>query len=274
MMERCVQKKVGILGCGAIGTETAKALCSEFKEKAVLHAICDTDSTAVRLFYDNIGRKIQVLEIDELCKQVDMVVEAASSDIVPELIRLAEKHSADVLVMSVGGLLGEEEHIANLKRKGLHLYIPSGAVSGLDALKAGMMGQVDVVQLTTKKPVEGLRGAPYLEENGIDLDSIMDQQVIFEGNACEAIRAFPKNINVAATVSLAGIGLDKTQVKVLVSPKFRRNSHELYVKGSFGTLRCITENVPSPSNPKTSYLAALSCMAILRKVLEGMEIGT
>lgn len=97
---------------------------------------------------------------------------------------------------------------------------------------------------------------------------------MYEGPAREAVRKFPANVNVAATLSLAGIGLDKTKVKIVADPEVKNNIHEISVQGDFGELKTRVENVPSPQNPKTSYLAALSAIATLKKITDGVEIGT
>ena len=266
--------KVGIVGCGAIGSETAKAIDAGLSEKAELVGLCDIDRNASKKLKTELKNEVNIYELDELCKHSDLVVEAACAEMVPLLLKLAVQNYCDVLIVSVGGLIDHEPAIAELKESGKHLYIPSGAVGGLDTLKAGMASKVYSVEIITRKPVKGLYGAPYIIDKGIDLDSISGQQVIFEGTAREAIKVFPKNVNVAVTVSLAGLGPDRTKIRIITSPDFDRNSHEVVVEGDFGRLSCKTENVPFPSNPKTSYLAALSCIATLKKVLEGIEIGT
>jgi len=147
-------------------------------------------------------------------------------------------------------------------------------VLGLDGVKAARLGAITEVTLTTRKPPAGLKGAPYIEEKGIDLDAIKDEELIFEGAAGEAIKAFPKNVNVSATLSLAGIGAEKTKVRIICSPKYVRNSHEIELKGEAGTFFIRAENVPSPDNPKTSYLAVLSALATLKGIASAVRVGT
>ena len=128
--------------------------------------------------------------------------------------------------------------------------------------------------LTTRKPPEGLKGAPYVIRHNINLGKIKSEKVLFEGDAFRAMEGFPANINVAATLSLCGIGPGKTRVKIIASPSIKRNIHEIEVEGSFGKLVTRTENIPSPDNPKTSYMAILSAMATLDGILESVTIGT
>ncbi|MBA7660637.1 L-aspartate dehydrogenase [subsurface metagenome] len=176
--------------------------------------------------------------------------------------------------MSVGGLLGNEDLLDLAKKKDCKIYLPSGALAGLDGVKSASVGRIDSITLTTRKPPEGLKGAPYIIRNKIDLDAIIKETVIFEGSANEAVEGFPKNINVSAALSLAGIGAEKTRVRIIADPNLKRNIHEVEVKGEFGRLVSRTENLPSPKNPKTSYLACLSAIATLKGIVSSIKIGT
>jgi len=179
------------------------------------------------------------------------------------------------MVMSAGGIAGDYLSISSLARKtGSKVYLPSGAVCGIDGVKAAMLGGIKTAELTTRKPPAALKGAPFIDKHGIDLDAINSETTIFEGSAREAIEGFPANINVSCTLSMAGIGIDKTKIKIITSPDYKSNSHEIVVEGEFGKLTARTENVPSPANPKTSYLAALSAIATLRQIVEPLKIGT
>ncbi|MBI4708486.1 MAG: DUF108 domain-containing protein, partial [Candidatus Omnitrophica bacterium] len=153
------------------------------------------------------------------------------------------------------------------------IYLPSGAICGLDGVKSASLGRIDKVTLTTRKPPRSLEGAPYLVSKGINLSQIKQETLLFEGTAEEAIRGFPQNVNVCATLSIAGIGPEKTRVKIITSPFYTSNIHEVEAEGAFGRLTVRTENVPSPQNPKTSYLAALSAIATLKQILEPVKIG-
>ena len=145
----------------------------------------------------------------------------------------------------------------------------------MDGVKSARIGEVSKVTLTTRKPPQGLKGAPYVVENNIDLDAIMEERVIFDGTAEEAVSGFPKNINVSAILSIAGVGPKKTLVRIITSPEYTVNSHEIEVEGAFGRLVSRTENVPFPDNPKTSFLAALSAVATLKQLLdESVKVGT
>ena len=143
------------------------------------------------------------------------------------------------------------------RRTGCRLYVPSGAVAGLDGIKSAVIGEVAHVTHTTRKPQVGLEGAPYLVERGISLAGLKEEREVFSGSAREACRGFPANVNVTAAVSLAGIGPDQTRVKIFAVPGLVRNCHDIDVEGEFGKLHVHIENVPS-ENPKTGKLTALS----------------
>lgn len=266
--------KVGIVGCGTIGRALAEAIEERFSKKAQLAALCDVDQGKARRLAGSLKSGPSVVELEELIQGSDLVVEAASAAISGEVVRKAIAAAKDVMVMSVGGLLEEGGLFEEARRRGRRIYIPSGALCGLDGVKSASGAKVEKVTLTIKKPPESLAGAPYLAEKGIDLRGIKEETVLFEGSAREAVKGFPKNVNVAATLSLAGIGPEKTRVRIITSPNCQANVHEVEVEGEFGRLVARTENVPSPQNPQTSFLAVLSAIATLDSILDEVKIGT
>lgn len=267
--------KIGIIGCGTIGAEIAKACQNRLKARMELVAVCDTDQKKAELFNGSLKKKVRILKIDELLRKSDLVVEAASAHVSGDVLKRCVKINRDCLIMSVGGLLGKESLLESARRKGARVYIPSGALCGIDALKAASAGgRIDNVTLTTRKPPKGLEGAPYLKETGLNLSNIKTEAVVFEGSAYEAVRGFPQNINVSAVLSLAGLGPRKTLVKIVTSPEYTRNVHEVEITGSFGRIITRTENIPSKANPKTSELAILSAIATLESIANSVRIGT
>lgn len=265
--------RVGIVGCGVIGSELAQAIDKEIRE-AQLVALTDIDEKKSKELVNLLKEKPEILSLDELIKRSDLIIEAASKDLVPSLARKVIDQGRDIMIMSVGGLLGNEDLLDLAKKKDCKIYLPSGALAGLDGVKSASVGRIDSITLTTRKPPEGLKGAPYIIRNKIDLDAIIKETVIFEGSANEAVEGFPKNINVSAALSLAGIGAEKTRVRIIADPNLKRNIHEVEVKGEFGRLVSRTENLPSPKNPKTSYLACLSAIATLKGIVSSIKIGT
>lgn len=266
--------KVGIVGCGSIGGLLARACEKGLKDKVTIAGICDMDRERASSLKRKLGTGAPVLSLERLIKRSDLVVEAASAGASAEIAKKAISCGKDIMVMSTGGLLGKAGLFREAARKGCRVYIPSGAICGLDGVKAAAMGRIRSVTLTTRKPSRGLEGAPYIKRRKIDLKAIKKEKLIFKGSANEAVKAFPKNINVSAVLSLAGIGARKTRVRIIVSPKSSRNVHEIELEGDFGRAHMRCENVPSRDNPKTSMLASLSAIATLRGIVESVRIGT
>jgi len=265
--------KTGIIGCGSIGS----FLCRNLPDipGLTLWAVADIQPDAAYTLAGSLSISPQVLPVEDLLAGADLVVEAAGPDAVPEILKKTLSRGKQVVILSVGGIFSVDfDYLALAKEKGGRVYFPSGAVGALDALKAANVGEVKAVTLTTRKPPSALVGAPYLEEQSISLDNLTEPREIFCGKAADAIRGFPKNINVAASLSLAGIGLSKTEVRIVADPEARFNSHEVVVEGDSGKISCCTENRPSPDNPKTSYLAALSALALIRELVSPCRIGT
>ncbi len=214
-------------------------------------------------------------DVRSAMKDSDLVIEAASHSAVREYGPEALRMGKDLMIMSVGALSDEslrKELFSLASHNRGRIYAPSGAVFGTSGLGAASMAGIDEVVLETTKPPAGLRNVDYLKKKGIDVNSITERTLVFEGGAEEAAKAFPKNVNVSATLSLAGIGFNRTKVRVFVDPDIERNTHIVRIKGDFGEALCRVENVPS-SNPGTSYLAALSAVATLRKIVSGIWIG-
>jgi len=267
--------KIGLVGCGTIGSEIAKAVDKDFKNRADLVAISDIDAGKAAFLRRQLKKKPAIVNIDELIKKSGLIIEAASAKISGQVAKKAILGKKDVIIMSVGGVVNNYADLFNLaKRKASKIYLPSGAICGLDGVKSASLGKIHKAELTTRKRPLALMGAPFIKKNKIDLTKIKSEKVIFNGSAKEAIAGFPKNINVSCALSLAGIGPQRTKVKIIVSPNYTKNMHEIQIEGEFGKLITKTENVPSPNNPKTSYLAVLSAIRTLKQVLDPVKIGT
>ncbi len=255
--------RVGLVGCGNIGEALCRAIAAG-DISAEVTALTDQDAERAERLRAEFAPGAAICALDENAARVDLLVECAVGAVVPAVLDAAQRHGRDCLIMSLGGLVGALDALEVACAAGVNVRIPSGAICGLDGLRAAREGGLSRVRLTTRKPPAGLRGAPHVESAGVNLDALTEATTIFEGAAREAIQAFPKNVNVAAALSLAGIGLDRTEVRVIADPTSGVNSHEVEADGAFGRLRTVTENVPSPANPKTSYLASLSACAELR----------
>jgi aspartate dehydrogenase len=260
-------KKIGIIGCGTIGTGIAEFIQANLYIKARVVALCDIDSKKAESLSKKIKPHPVVTTIDNLIKKSDLIIEAASAKISGIIAEKSVFAGKDVLIMSTGGLLKKTSLFEKAKSKGCSIYIPSGAICGLDGLRSAGIGRITRVNLTTRKPPRGLKGAPYLKEKNIDIEGIDKETLVYSGNAEEAIKYFPQNVNVAATLSILGIGPRRTNVRIIASPAYTKNIHEVEVEGEFGRLFTRTENVPSKNNPKTSQLAIFSALAKLKEVL-------
>ncbi len=263
--------KVGLLGVGAIGQILAGALDAE-PSRAVLVGIADQDWPRAEKFAEQLKTRPAVVELDELVRRSDLIIEAASQAALPEVVPRALRAQKDLMVMSVGGLLENEEWFAEAERQGCRIYIPSGAIAGLDGLRAAAMGRLSLVILTSRKPVAALRGAKYVTERRIDLDRLKEETVLFEGPPEDVCRAFPSTSNVAASLRLAAGKAAEIRVRVIAVPGGTENVHEIQAVGDFGRFRIVLENVPLPANPRTSRLAALSALATLDEIVRTQRV--
>ena len=267
--------KIGLVGCGAIGMEIARAI-DRGDIAADLVAVFDRNEERAKELVKGLETKPVLSDLEDLVERSDIVVEAASQRAVPSVAKATLERGRDLMIMSVGALLdgGLFRMVEGLARdNGCRVYLPSGAISGLDGLKSAGAGRIDLVTLTTTKNPKGFLGAPYIEEKKIDLAAISEPTVIFEGPAEEAVRAFPANVNVAATLSLTARG-SRVMVRIVADPNIDVNIHQITAEGDFGRITTRVENVPSPRNPKTSHLAALSAIATLQSIAEPVKIGT
>lgn len=265
---------VGIIGCGAIGSEIAEAI-EEIEEIEVVYLL-DHSYEISKQLSSSLRKVIPSKSIDDFIDDVSLVIEAASQKAVKTYaIRILEK-GKDLMIMSVGALVDEDfyKKIKNLaKENNCKIYIPSGAVSGIDGINS-VSSKIDEILLISKKPPKSLKNIKYLKDKEIELERMTKPTILFEGSAKDVVKIFPKNINVAATVSLAGIGFEKTKVRVIADPNAKLISHNIVVKGDFGEMEIKVKNVPSPSNPETSYLAVLSAIKTLKKIVNNFQIGT
>lgn len=257
----------------------AKALDSGVLDGLELKIVYDRDVEKAWKLANSLKCKPRIASnISEVLEgDVELVVEAASQDAVREYGLSIIEAGKNLMVMSVGALadleLYEKLRDAASRRK-VEILIPSGAIAGLDAVKAAGMAKINSVTLTSRKPPKVFVDNPYVKSKGVDLNRLTEPAVLYEGPALEACKLFPSSINVAATLSLASIGPEKVKVKIIADPRVSGNIHEVVVEGEFGKLCCITENKPTPENPKTSFLASLSALAMLKKTVEWVHIGT
>ncbi len=219
-----------------------------------------------------------VTTLDELLAQKpDVVVEAASHDAVRDFgVTLLQKGIA--LIVLSGGALCDDALRAQLEaaamQTGALLYVPSGGICGLDALKTMCIAGVDEVMIVVTKPPAAWKGIAYVEQQGFKLDGMTGPLTLFDGSAREGVPLFPANVNIAAVLSLAGVGFDKTRLKVVADPALTLNTHYITLRGKTGNVSIKLESVPAPENPKTSWLACYSALAALKYAKSPVRYGT
>lgn len=207
----------------------------------------------------------------------DVVIEAASHDAVREhLVKLLSARIA-VIVLSGGALVDDRLRAAAeaaAQANGAQLYVPSGGIGALDALKAACIAGVDEASIQVAKPPAAWKKIDYVDALGIDLDGLREALVLFDGSAREGVPHFPQNVNIAAVLAMAGIGFDRTRLKVVADPGLTHNTHTIRIRGASGTITIVLENVPAPENPKTAWLACYSALAALKLMNSKVRYGT
>jgi aspartate dehydrogenase len=262
---------VGIIGCGAMGSEICRALSGDSFPGELL--LLDRHLDRAQHLADISAAATAVASLQQIVEGSDLVVECASVQAARDIALSVLKKGKGLMILSVGALVDADfrQSITEAARANkCCVYIPSGAIGGIDALLAASQGAINRVTLTTTKPSKGLETAPYVLENDVNLTR---SGLIFEGTADEAIAGFPQNINVSATLALAGVGFEKTIVRIAVDPSYTHNVHVVEVEGEFGTFTARFENVPT-ENKRTSKLAAYSAVATLKRIIDPVKLGT
>ena len=268
--------KIGIVGCGAIGSSLAKEIATNFRKYATLSALYDIRLEKAQSLSRKITKntKLSVGSLGILIKKSDLVIEASAAGAAWEITRKSISARRKVMVMSVGGMVGHlDDLFTQAAKNNTQAYFPSGAISGIDALKAADIAGIKKVILTTRKHPNAFSGVDYVAKK-FKLLGLKKDKVLFTGSASGAVKYFPQNINVAAILGLAGIGMHKTKVRIIASPYVTKNIHEILIESKAAKIFTRTENVLHPQNPKTSFLAVLSAIATLKQILQPVKIGT
>lgn len=252
-------EKIGIAGIGAIGSAVARALTSEKGIKGMRLECISDPYTENHFGVDNVS-------FDALTERSDLIIECLPAAVVPELAKIVFDAGKDIIFISAASLLIHPEVLKGLHVSKSRAYLPSGALCGLDGVVGMREMGITSSKIASTKPPKGFTGAPYVVENDIDLEGISEKTRIFEGNAFDAAKGFPANVNVAASLSLAGIPAEDTRVEIWADPDAVSNTHEITVKSDYSTLVSRIENAPDPANPKSSALAAQSIVATLRNM--------
>ncbi len=264
---------VAIGGYGAIGEAVARKLDAGV-EGLKLVGVSARDAAKAEARVAKLKRPAPVVPLDKLAELADVVVECAPAAIFLDIARPALAAGRIFMPLSVGALLLNLDLVDLARKSGGRIIVPTGALLGLDAVRAAAEGTIASAKIVTRKPPKGLAGAPYLVEHGIALDDLKAPLKVFDGTARDGARGFPANVNVAAALSLAGIGPDRTRLEVWADPGVTRNVHRIEVEADSARLSMQIENIPSADNPRTGRITALSVVAALRGLVAPLKVGT
>ncbi len=264
---------VGIGGLGAIGLPVARALDAGI-HGLELAAVSARDRDKAARNMADFAKPVPVIGLAELAGRAQIVVECAPAAVFAEVAEPAVEAGRTLVSVSCGALLERMDLIERARETGARNVIPTGALLGLDAVRAAAEGKVHSVRMVTRKPPGSLAGAPYLVEHGIDVDALSAPLKVFEGSAREGARGFPANVNVAAALSLAGVGPDETRLEIWADPAQTRNSHKIVVEAEAARFEMSIESVPTEENPRTGKLTPLSVIATLRGLTAPLRVGT
>jgi aspartate dehydrogenase len=264
---------VGIGGLGAIGLHLARAL-DQGVEGLRLVAVAARDQAKARRGLEGFRSQPELVDLPELARLADVVVEAAPAAVFEQIAIGAIEAGRIFVPSSVGALLPRMHLVERARATGARIIVPTGALLGLDAVRAAAEGEVASVTIETRKPPRGLAGAPYLEQHGIDVAAIATPTLVFKGNAFDAAQGFPANVNVAAALALAGIGPQRTMVEIWADTNVTRNTHTIRVEAASARLTMTIENVPSEENPRTGRITPLSILACLRGLTSTLKVGS
>jgi aspartate dehydrogenase len=214
------------------------------------------------------------MPLAELAQVCDVVVECAPAAVFSQVAEPTVRLGKVLITVSVGGLLDNWHLVEMAKTTGARINVPSGAILGLDAVRAAALGEIKHVSMVTRKPPAALAGAPHIQSNKIDLDSIDQPLKVFEGSAREGVEAFPANVNVAAALGLAGVGPERTRLEIWADPGISRNTHTITVESDSARLELKIENIPTAENPGTGRIVVLSTLAALKRLVDPLTVGT
>ena len=261
-------KKVGIIGVGYIGNTIIEALVEGKVENAVVQAVYDIDKEKVVKIKEEYP-SIRVMESITDFLDCDIVIECAVQKVVSQIFDSVIKTEKYFVPMSVGAFLTFPELYSKyqkLSEKKKHkILLPAGAIGGFDCIDTLKIIGVKNAKIQTRKPNRAFRNNQYIEANNIKL-SENSSIVVFKGSAKLATTYFPRSVNVAARLALSTLGPEKTLVEIIADPTISKNIHTIEIESDVGKYNFTFENNPSPTNPKTSWLAALSAIYAIKVI--------
>jgi aspartate dehydrogenase len=265
--------KVGIAGLGTIGFKVAKAL-DDGIEGLELAAVTSGDTAKAEGRLATLKTPVPVVDAAALAESCDVIVECVPKAVFMEIAEPALKAGRTFITVSGAGILANPQVEQMARDHGAQIILATGALLGLDAVRAAAEGHVNEVRMITRKPPNALKGAPYLVQNDISVDNLNGPRKVFEGTAREGAMGFPANVNVAAALGLAGVGADETKLEIWADPALDRNTHTIRVDADSARFELSIENVQSEENPGTGKITALSVIACLRSLTQTLRVGT
>jgi aspartate dehydrogenase len=263
---------VGIAGLGAVGLDVARRLLAGVPG-LTLTAIAVRDAEKAKRVLPQAGGDVPICSFAELADRCDVVVEGLPPALFREIALPVIEKGKIFMPLSVAQLLQHDDLVERAKKTGARIVVPTGALLGLDAVRAAAEGTINSVTMVTRKPPAGLEGAPHLVHNGISVAGLTEAKKVFDGTAREGARGFPANVNVAAALSLAGVGPDRTRLEIWADPGVTRNTHTIKVDADTMRFSMTIENVPS-ENPRTGRNVAPSTVAALRGLVSTLKVGS
>lgn len=264
--------KVAIGSVGAIGKRVAERIDAGI-EGLELVAVSANNKDAAAKRLSHLNTELPIMDLGDLADHADVVVECAPSKHFREIAEPVIAQGKTFVPLSVGALLPNWDLVDRAAETGASIRAPSGAILGLDALRAAAEGEIFEVRMITRKHPRGLAGAPHLEQNNIDVDAISEATCVFEGSARDGAKGFPANVNVAAAVALAGAGPDKTRLEIWADPAVDRNLHTVKVDADSAAFEMHMRSIPTPDNPRTGLIVANSVIAVLRGLAAPLVVG-
>jgi aspartate dehydrogenase len=268
------QLSVGVAGLGTIGLQVAKALDANSIPGLCLVGVCSGSVEKAQKKVASFQHPPTVTDSENLARMCDIIVECVPKAAFLSVAKHALNNSCTLVTVSGAAILANPDIIEVARRNGARIILATGALLGLDAIRAAAEGTIHSAKMETRKPPKSLAGAPYLEENNIDVLSLKSATCVFKGTAAEGAIGFPSNVNVAAAVGLAGIGADHTSLEIWCDPLIRRNTHTISIDADSASFTMKIENVPSEKNPGTGKITALSVIAALRAETATLRVGS
>lgn len=265
---------LGIAGLGAIGMTVARHVDSGDIPGMELSCVSARHEARAKERVADFKHPPQIVPLGALADDADIVVECVPAAHFMAVAEPALAKGRIFMPLSVGVLLDHMELVDLARENGGRIIVPTGALIGLDAVRAAASAGITSVKLVTRKPPAGLMGAPHIVENGISLEGLTEPKMLFSGSAREAAKGFPANLNVAAALALAGAGPDATQVEIWADPQATRNSQSVTVTSKGADFTMTIENIPNDGNPRTGKITAHSVIAALKRLTSPLVVGS